>query len=414
MLHAVLFGMLPTARAEDAPEKITLPRLLDLASKNHPELAAAKARVDAARGQTIQAGLYPNPTVTPGIEELANKDGPAGTPGVSISQEFVTGGKLRLAQAAASYGQTVAERQAITRWFEVATRVRSAFYELLTARQETEVAGDAVRISQESLKTIKALEARGVRARPDVLRAQVELDQNRVRLSQAQLRQAAAEKLLAAAVGLDSLPTGPVVGSIDSPPPAYDYQKVLEIVLARSSEVHAAQAGVQQAQQLFLRAQADRRPDIRVAVRPAYSNVDKTPEVMVEVGAALPIFNRNQGNIISAEAEVRRASAEVRAIELRLSERLTGAFQRYASARSQIEIYQKEIVPNAREAERLLRIGYESGDPKSEYTSLLEAQRTLVQTRLAVVLARGELWRAVSEIAGLLQDEENAPELNSP
>jgi cobalt-zinc-cadmium efflux system outer membrane protein len=413
-LFGIAWLMLPpAARADDPAEPLTLSRLLDLASKNHPDLAVARAKVDAARGQMIQAGLYPNPVVSPSIEELGNKEGPAGTPGVSISQDFVTAGKLRLAQAAASYGVTAAEWQATTRWFEVVTKVRTAYYEVLTARREVEASDAAVRITEESLKTIKDLAKTGVTARQDELRAQVEFEQTRVRLSQAQQRLAAANKLMAASVGLPSLPNTPVVGSIDMPAPWYDYQKSLEVILARSSEVQAAQATVLQTQQLFLRAQAERRPDIRVAVRPAYSNVDRTPEVMVEVGAALPIFNRNQGNIISAEAEVRRATSEARAIELRLTERLAAAYERYAAARGQVEIYEKDILPNAREAERLLRIGYESGDPKSDYTSLLEAQRTLVQSRLLHVQARGDLWRAASEIAGLLEDEEGLPERKS-
>jgi cobalt-zinc-cadmium efflux system outer membrane protein len=414
-LFGVAWLMLsPAVRADDPPEPLTLPRLLDLASKNHPDLAVARAKVDAARGQMIQAGLYPNPVVSPSIEELGNKEGPAGTPGLAILQDIVTAGKLRLAQAAASYGVTAAEWQATTRWFEVATKVRTAYYEALTARREVETSNEAVRLSQESLKTIKTLAKTGLKAKPDELRAQVEFDQNRVRLTQARQRLQAAEKLMAASVGLPALPNAPIVGSIDAAAPRYDYQKSLEVILTRSSEVQAAQATIQQAQQLFLRAQAERRPDIRVAVRPAYSNVDRTPEVMVEVGAALPIFNRNQGNVISAEAEVRRATSEARAVELRLTERLATAYQRYAAARSQVEIYEKEILPNAREAERLLRIGYESGDPKSDYTSLLEAQRTLIQTRLLHVQARGELWRAASEIAGLLEEQEGLPERKSP
>jgi cobalt-zinc-cadmium efflux system outer membrane protein len=402
-------AFLPCALGDDAAEPLTLPRLLELASKNHPELAAARAKVDAARGQMIQAGLYPNPVVTAGIEELANKDGPAGTPGVSISQEIVTAGKLRLAQAAASYGLTAAEWQATTRWFEVVTRVKSAYYEVLTARQEVEASNEAVRLSQESLKAIKLLQG-VIRGKQDVLRAQVELDQNRAQLIRAQQRQQASEKLLAAAVGVPSLPASSLAGDINGLAPEYDYQKTVDAVLVRSSEVQAAQATIQRARQLFLRAQAERRPNIHIAVRPAYSNVDKTPEVMVEAGAALPLFNRNQGNIISAEAEFRRATSEARTVELRLTERLASAFQRYAAARSQVEIYEKDILPNARDAERLVRVAYESGDPKTDYTSLLEAQRTLVQTRLLYVQARGDLWRAASEIAGLLQEEEGLPQ----
>jgi len=63
----------------------------------------------------------------------------------------------------------------------------------------------------------------------------------------------------------------------------------------------------------------------------------------------------------------------------------------------------------ATEALRLLRLGYEKGDPKYDYTSLLQAQRTLVQSQLAHVQARGDLWRAISEVAGLLQSDTLGP-----
>src|SRR5262249_6492900 len=91
-------------RTASAPPRLTLQRLLDLAAENNPELAVARARTDAAQGQLIQAGLYPNPVVTPGVEELGNKDGPGGQAGIGIEQEIVTAGKLRLARAAASFG----------------------------------------------------------------------------------------------------------------------------------------------------------------------------------------------------------------------------------------------------------------------------------------------------------------------
>jgi cobalt-zinc-cadmium efflux system outer membrane protein len=412
---AVLFmAAVLAVRADEepgaGPQALTLSRLLDLAAANNPELAVARARADAARGQLIQAGLYPNPVVAPGVEELGNKDGRAGIPGIAFEQEIVTAGKLRLAQAAAAYGVAAADWQATTRWFEVVTRVRQAYYEALTANREVETSELAVKIAQEGLDAVRKLEKAGVRARPDVLRALVEADQNRVRLQAAQQRQQAALRLLAAAIGLPALPSGPLVGSIEQPAPIYAYQATLETVLVGSSEVQAAQAEIQRAEQSLLRARAERIPNVRVHVRPGYSQPDRNSfEVNLESAVTLPLFNRNQGNIFVAEADLRRATAEARAIELRLTERLATAFQRYKAANQQVEIYEKQILPNADEALRLVRLGYERGDPKYDYTAVLEAQRTLVQARLLDVQARGELWRAASEIAGLLQDDAGLP-----
>jgi cobalt-zinc-cadmium efflux system outer membrane protein len=396
-----------------AAEPLTLQQLLDLAARNHPDLAAARARVDAARGQLLQAGLYPNPVVTPGIEELGNKDGPAGIPGVNISQEIVTAGKLRLAQAAAAHGVDAADWQATTRWFEVVTRVRLAYYDLLTAQQEVRASQEAVRIAQDGYDAIRKLEQAGLKARPDVLRARVELDQNRMRLGQAELRADAAGKLLAAAVGLPALPSTTLQDGLNEPVPLYEYRTVLESVLVRSSEVQASQAEVRQGEQLLYRARAERVPNVRFAVRPGYSDPDKSFLVMLEAGAELPLFNRNQGNITTAAANLARLAAEARAVELRLSERLASAFQRYASARQSVELYAKNILPDAAEALRLVRLGYERGDPKYDYTAVLEAQRTLVSAQLAEVQTRGELWRAVSEIEGLLQTDHGPLTLHS-
>src|SRR5690242_8552805 len=43
---------------------LTLEDLLSLAASQNPEVAAARARVEVARGKMIQAGLYPNPNLS--------------------------------------------------------------------------------------------------------------------------------------------------------------------------------------------------------------------------------------------------------------------------------------------------------------------------------------------------------------
>src|SRR5215470_17714436 len=47
---------------------LSLPRLLEIAAAHHPDLAAAVARAEAARGQLVQAGLRLNPFVVLGSE----------------------------------------------------------------------------------------------------------------------------------------------------------------------------------------------------------------------------------------------------------------------------------------------------------------------------------------------------------
>src|SRR3990172_6950410 len=87
-------------RARDVP--VTLEQLERAALAHNPTLVQAATLVEAARGRTIQAGLYPNPTIGYTGSEIGN-DGRGGQQGIAFGQEIVTGGKLRLSRAVAAY-----------------------------------------------------------------------------------------------------------------------------------------------------------------------------------------------------------------------------------------------------------------------------------------------------------------------
>ena len=384
----------------------TLDQLLEMACQHSPDLAIARARAEAARGRLIQAGLYLNPTFTWEGEDVGHRGNAAGNEGPVIGQEIITAGKRRLAQAAAAHGVTAADWQALTRWYDVLTRTRLTYFDLLTARQEVLAAEEIVTLARENLAAAQKLIKAGVGVKPDELRAQVELDQSSVQRDVAEQRLRAAGQLLGAAVGVPDLNPASVEGTFPEAVPDYEWQTALATMLTHSAPVQEAQALVLQGEELHRLARAEKCPNVRLQVRPLYAFPDRQTEVTVWVGAALPIFNRNQGNILAAEADWDRTRAELRAVELRLRERLAGAFQRYQAARRQTEAYQKQVLPNARESLRLIRVGYEKGEPKYDFTAVQQAQRTLAQARLVYVQSLGELWRAVSEIAGLLQQDD--------
>jgi cobalt-zinc-cadmium efflux system outer membrane protein len=241
------------------------------------------------------------------------------------------------------------------------------------------------------------------------VRAEVEHEQSQVRLTVSQRRLEAAGRLLAAAVGLPKLPAGPdgplIVGKLDGSAPELNWQLLYQMMLSRSSELLQANAIVHQAEGLLRRAEADACPNFTVTYRPVVNTIDKCYEQLIELSTPIPIWNRNQGNIQAARAEVARAGADVHQVELRLTERLTAAYQRYTTAQRQESAYRERILPGAQEALNLVRLGYEKGDPKYDFTTFLQAEQTLAQARLGEVQARGDLWRALAEIRGLVQDE---------
>jgi cobalt-zinc-cadmium efflux system outer membrane protein len=385
------------------PAALDLDELIELAARNNPDLAVAQAQADAARGRLVQAGLYPNPSLGPRFNDLNSPRDSIGAPGFSMNQEFVLGKKLQLATAAAAQGVAAADWAAITRWYDVITRVRQAYYDVLTAEREVQTNREIVELSQKSLDVIEKL-LKKVSTKLDVLRAQVELEQNRTRFVVAEKRLQASWRLLARAVGLSELPANEVTGNLEVRAPVYDWAPLLETTLVRSSEIQEAHALQMQADGLLRRAQAEPIPNMQLQVQPSYAVPIKNMFVEVTAVFAIPVFDRNQGNIAAARAEVARTHAQIRQVELRLTEQLTLAYQRYQVAQQQVAAFRDKIVPNANESFRLVQLAFERGDGKTDYTSVLQAQQIVVQTRLQYVQALGELWRAVSEIRGIVQD----------
>ena len=79
-------------------EPISLAKLQELAYANSPKLQAAIARVEQARGQAIQVGLYPNPEA--GYEsDTVGTNASAGYHGVFANQTIVTADKLKLSRS---------------------------------------------------------------------------------------------------------------------------------------------------------------------------------------------------------------------------------------------------------------------------------------------------------------------------
>jgi cobalt-zinc-cadmium efflux system outer membrane protein len=387
----------------------TLPELIRVALKHHPDLRAAEARIEAARGRMIQAGLPPNPWFGPNFGELGDRDNQLGEAGARLTATIVPRWKRKRAEFAGAAEVEAADWQAVTKSYDVITRVRLTYFELLTAMRERETLDGIVSVSQEALKAVLSLEKAGVAVRPDVLRANVEFEQNQLKREISQRRVEAARQNLLTALGrppitLDGLHLDP--HEFNQPPPFYHWDAILDCLRDNSSELQEARALITQTQRMLSKVKSDVAPNYALIYRPFYASTQGNVHQEIVVTATIPIFDRNQGNIRAAEADIVRANAFEKQLELMLTEKLTNAYQRYQAARKQVETYTGSIVPEARESLRLIEAGYKARDKKYDYTAVLQAQQVLFQAELALTQVRGELWRSISEIAGILQQDD--------
>ena len=172
---------------------------------------------------------------------------------------------------------------------------------------------------------------------------------------------------------------------------------------AESPQLAGAQAGVARAQAALSRECAGRVPNVDLQAGVQYDNATRDTFATVQVGVPIPIYNRNQGNICKAQAELAAAQHEVRRVRLALQQRLAAVFEQYATAHQQVEKYNRDIMPNAQESLKLVSSGYRQGE--FSYLMLLTAQRTYFQTNLAYLDALRDLRTAAAALEGnLLSD----------
>ncbi len=373
-------GLHLESQAPPAYSQLTLADLEAIALANNPTLVQADARIRAARAKRLQVGLYPNPAIIYRGEEIGS-GGRAGEQGAFFRQEIVTAGKLRHRQAVVAHEIRQAEHARWAQRGRVLNDLRTAWYDVLVAQRAMELNEELVRIGQQGAKAAEDLFDALEVSRIDLLQAGVEAGLAEIDLDGAKNRHLAAWRRLVAVLGTPEMELARLAGDLDNDLPQLRWEDSLHRLLVESPELARAHSGVERARCAVVRECAQRVPNLMLETGVQYQHSSDDTVVGVQVGLPLPFFNRNQGNISRARAELIVAENELRRVELALEVRLAAAFERYDNARYQAQRYGSRILPHAKDSLDLVRAGYRQGE--FGYLTLLTAQRTYTRVSLA-------------------------------
>jgi cobalt-zinc-cadmium efflux system outer membrane protein len=118
------------------------------------------------------------------------------------------------------------------------------------------------------------------------------------------------------------------------------------------------------------------------------------------VGFEIPFFNRNQGNVAAAQANLDRAEREVQRVKLSLRMRMARVYKEYQDAMITAEKYRTQMIPRAQRAHELYLNNFQQ--MAAAYPQVLIAQRNLFQLQQDYITALVNTWRSAVEIEGLL------------
>lgn len=377
----------------------TLDQVVEMAVANSPNLREARAQVDSAMGEAIQVGLYPNPMLTFQSPQIAGSDSQWN--GLA-SQEIVTAGKLRLNRAAAMRAVQQAQYRYQRTYYDLLTAARGGFYTVLVSQERVRVLNMLVDVLTRSTESAERLFRAGLGTRTDSLLFEVERERTEVELLNAQVELATARRELVASIGVPQMVLVQVEGDINQILPDYEFEALRRGVIDRNALAQIARLEVARNRVLLQRARVEPIPNIDVQGG-GQRQVNGPPQDqgVLQVEISVPIWNRNQGGIRSAAADIAAATQQVARVQNDLSQETAQALGAYLQARQRVVNYEQEILPRAREIYRISAQAYAQGE--FDFLRLLQAQRTFLETNLAYVNSQQERWVAAARIAGLLQ-----------
>lgn len=378
-------------------QPMPLEQFEQLALVGNPTLAEADTLTKQSAGLAHQAGLYPNPTVGYQGEQIRGGAFRGGEQGAFVQQTFVLGGKLGLRRNIYEQQRKANEIGAGEQRQRVLADVRRQFYVTLAAQETVNMRQRLLGLANNAVVTAKQLANVGQADAPDVLQAEVEADQAGIDYTNSQRMFLQEFRSLATLCGRPELPVAPLAGNLDKPP-QIDTSRVVDRMIEDSPEVKRARQEIVQAEAEVKSAKRESIPDLEVHAglqnnfQPMNESATNTVGVQafVTAGIALPIFNRNQGNVAAAKADAERATLDLKRLQFSLRREAQPEMQGYLAAENQARRYKEEIIPRAERAYRLYLTKYRQMG--AAYPQVIVSQRTLFQLQVAYIDALREVW----------------------
>lgn len=399
-----------SAEEEKAISSMTLAELEQMALANNPTLKQSDLAIRAAEGRKTQSGLLSNPIVGFSAEDLSFRNfGDGAKAGFFIEQKIPLGGKLSKNRRVFEQEINKAEANREAQRARVLNSVRLLYFEALGAQRLVEIKKDLAKLAEESVDISAELYNVGLADCPDRIKTEIEQQRAEAEYVEARSRYEAVWQKIGAMVGSPGLLPVLLSGNLADFQSEIDSEELLANLLAQSPEIKTAQFQVERAKAVLKRARAEKVPDLYLRGGVGYNNelIEQNgvirragTEGFIEVGVSLPIFNRNQGGIKTAEAELAIAEREVERLKLALRTRFAQVLSDYRTALFLADKYAKQILPKAKIAYEMYSANFQS--MTAGYTNVLatraaylkaqvEYARNMTAAQKSVVLLKGFL-----------------------
>jgi outer membrane protein TolC len=399
-LAATLIGSAQFAfAAVAAAQSLTLDEALRAADAQSPRLTAQRALVRSADHQAARAGELPDPKLKFGIENLPVTGEDAfrydrdfmTMRSIGLMQDFPNRTKREARSARAERARDVEQAQFVSQAAMLHRDVALAWFELHFAERSRDALSALVRQFAAHADTVAAGLARGKQGAAESFMLRGALEQARDRVIEQERMAARARAMLEALVGGEA--RRPLGAPPDTSALAHEHEALIEQlhqhptlrVLDERESLARAEVDVAKSSR-----ESDWSLEVGYAIRrPNFANM---MTVMVAFELPWQAERRQDRDVAAKLAEVEQARA-LREDARRMHEaELRGWIADHDAATLRAERFRTVLLPLARDRASASLAAYQGG--RSELTPVLEANRAVTETELALVAVEAEKARA--------------------
>lgn len=371
------------------------------AQSNNPELRVLQAGVAASKGAVTTARTFANPeaNIAPGVKRtvdnsVSNREFHGN---LEVSQTLKFPGKRALEIAIAQQNVEVSLLALEAFRFQIAAKVRRAFYELLAAQQVVGLRKEQVHSASVFVESARKRAESGYASDFETLKSQADW----IAASKALLQ--AEGKITAARITLNTLlgrnPSGglEITGTLDGLAPRGSFRDFVALAVARNPSLVTQMRQAEIAGLNLRSARLSRNPDFTLA--PSLEYTENEQIFGVGISLPLPLWDQKKGEIQTATAEQKKTLAEIEKSRAEIAGEVTKAAANLQIAKDSAALYTPEFLDKMKALVAQAEQGYAQN--ATTLIIYLDAKRTYFDSL-------SDYYESLSAIADSRADLESA------
>lgn len=372
------------------PSRLTLQTALDMLTKQSPVWLRDQLNSKIAEGNLTQARLRPNPDLEVSSESyplFESNRGPFLNNQelvVRAGQTIETAGKRSKRIGVARQDLAATQSDVQNSFRQLKFELKRRYYEVVLAKAQRELAqevltqfDDIIRLNEARFKQgeISGLEINRIRAE----RARFSSD-----LLDSDLQLKNAKTSLVELLGVQDLSTAfEVAEALTAPALQLDLSALQREALQQRPDIMAERQRLERNRQNLALQKAESVPNVTPFF--GYKRDFGQNTAAFGVSIPLPLFNRNQGAVSRASAEISQQQYEANRVELAVRRDVQEAYQTAQTQSEKVKALEQQYVPSARAAREIAQQSYRLG--ALDLIALLDSERTYRETLRAYNLS---------------------------